>query len=118
MISGWQNVTEKFALDSTTGIITTKEELDREVTSEYLLCIQANRDANGGKKKREVGGRVRRSMEEDLQNRTNHDKVLYLKVIVEDANDNGPVFNDKLLKNGTFMFKLKLILKEISLVVF
>ena len=94
-------MTLKFTLDGDTGVITTYQELDRETVPEYLLCIEASRPRVTGKKRREVGYRGRRAtMEEDLKNRTNHDIVLYVKVIVEDINDLPPVFREPLVKTG------------------
>lgn len=84
------NEQEAFTLNEETGEIYTAQRLDREVKPEYLLCIEANKRVNGKRRKRD--------MVSDLKARTNHDSVLYLRVIVNDVNDLGPQFNVSLVK--------------------
>ena len=81
----------KFKIDETTGVIRTNERLDRETHSTHLLCVNVSPFV-----------RRKRSMEEDLQKRTNHHEVLYILVNVLDANDEGPNFEYDLIEKGEF----------------
>lgn len=83
-----------------TGEIWTKEELDREETPEYLLCVQASPLSRQRRDVHALESRSKRATDEELRNLTNHDVVLYVRVIVEDINDNGPQFRDRLIKTG------------------
>ena len=79
----------KFKIDEATGVIRTQALLDRETQSHHLLCVKVA-----------AMGRKKRSMETDLQDRTNHHEVLYILVNVLDANDEGPHFVEDPILNG------------------
>ncbi|KAL3876983.1 hypothetical protein ACJMK2_034753 [Sinanodonta woodiana] len=89
--------TQMFALDQTTGNITTSALLDRETQDQYLLCIEAKPRVPA------VTGRRRRAINETaIRLRKNSDTVLYLLITLTDINDNGPVFTEKSLSAVIF----------------
>ncbi|XP_052263415.1 protocadherin Fat 3-like isoform X3 [Dreissena polymorpha] len=76
-----------FNLNSTTGVITTKVVLDREMKDQYLLCVEAVKAPSRGK----------RDLSSVLTAKNISDNVLFVQVIVDDVNDKGPTFaNDSL----------------------
>lgn len=85
-----------FTLNENTGQVYTKVMLDREVKSEYMLCIEASRP-------------YEENTERDLAALNSTNKILFVKVTVNDVNDLGPKFYEPRIKTGdisTYFHKL------------
>lgn len=86
-ITGSAESMNAFTLNQNTGQVFTKVMLDREDKAEYMLCIEASKPDQ-------------QNTERDLAalNRTN--KILFVKVTVNDVNDLGPKFYEPRVKTG------------------
>ncbi|KAJ8318004.1 hypothetical protein KUTeg_003095 [Tegillarca granosa] len=86
------NVSESFSLDASTGIITTRKVLDRELQPSYLLCVRAIEQRLNGRRKRQTYNFTNE----------NEDTILFLHVNILDINDMRPTFPYTLINDRIF----------------
>lgn len=72
------------------GTITTNKTMDREVQSQFWVCVRASQSLT-----RVTAGRRKRQADVDVSTLDQSGFVAYIRVTLVDLNDNGPTFTNR-----------------------